>query len=217
MLLRSTGLSVDMDMDRTGAMMDVDRERGGTMRDTAGAAVERAGGAEVYALPYPCPCPGRQPGFDTVRDRGGTMDEDDNGPAILAVADDTEGRDSTMDVERVTELELWMPAVWGRRSGLGTPVRVGTLGELVTDGAAVLDSREPDETRELADALDWVRLRDMDFGRSMDVMLSESPPLRRSCENVEETEWERLRAVSGDGENALGARERLPAEVDFES
>ena len=39
MLLRSTGLSVDMDMDRTGAMTDVDRERGGTMRDTAGTAV----------------------------------------------------------------------------------------------------------------------------------------------------------------------------------
>ena len=42
-LLRSTGLSVDMDMDRTGAMTDVDRERGGTIRDTAGAAVARAG------------------------------------------------------------------------------------------------------------------------------------------------------------------------------
>ena len=44
MLLRSTGLSVDMDMDRTGAMTDVERERGGTMRDTAGVA--RAGTEE---------------------------------------------------------------------------------------------------------------------------------------------------------------------------
>ena len=96
-------------------------------------------------------------------------------------------------------------------------MRAGALGELVTDGAAVLDSRDPEETMELADALDWVRLRDMGLGRSTDVMLSESAPLRRLCENVEDTERERLRAVSGEGENALGARERLPTEVDFES
>ena len=34
---------------------------------------------------------------------------------------------------------------------------------------------------------------------------------------MEDTERERLRAVSGEGENALGARERLPTEVDLES
>ena len=62
-----------------------------------------------------------------------------------------------------------------------------------------------------------MRLRDIGLGRSTEVMLSESAPLRRFCENVEDTERERLRDVSGDGENALGARERFPAEVDFES
>ena len=87
----------------------------------------------------------------------------------------------------------------------------------MTDGAAVLDSREPDETMELADALDWVRLRGVGRGRSTEVTLSESAALRRFCENVEETERERLQAVSGDGEKALGARERFPTEVDFDN
>ena len=74
-------------------------------------------------------------------------------------------------------------------------MRAGALGELVTDGAAVLDSREPDETKELADALDCVRLRDMGLGRSTDVMLSESALLTRFCENVEDAERERPSGV----------------------
>ena len=59
----------------------------------------------------PCPCPGREPGFDTVRLRGGGRDELDDGPAIRAVPEATGGRDSTLEVDRVTELKPCMPAV----------------------------------------------------------------------------------------------------------
>ena len=86
------------DMERTGAMTDAETERGGTIRDTAATR----GGTRLL---------GREPGFDTVRLRGGGREELEDGPAMRAVAEDTGGRESTMEVERVTEWEFWMPAV----------------------------------------------------------------------------------------------------------
>ena len=85
--LRSVGLNIDADMDRTGAMTDVDTERGGTVREAA----ERVG-TEVL--------PGREPGFDNVRVLGCAIED---GFASFAVAADTGGRDSVMEVDRVTE------------------------------------------------------------------------------------------------------------------
>ena len=46
-----------------------------------------------------------------MRLRGGGRDELDDGPAIRAVPEATGGRDSTLEVDRVTELEPCMPAV----------------------------------------------------------------------------------------------------------
>lgn len=157
------------DMDRTGAMTDAETERGGTIRDTAATR----GGTRLL---------GREPGFESVRVRC-RVGVDLLAPTIFALAEATGGRDSVIDVERVTDgwaaIPTLMPAVCGRRKGRGTAVREGVVAwELVTDCGALLESREPDETIELADAFDCVRLR---VGRttSTDVTLSLSAALRR--------------------------------------
>ena len=181
MLFRSAGL-IEVDMDRTGAITDVVTERGGTMRDET----ER-GPWKVFV--------GREPGLDSVRVRGRVWEA----PASLLAAD-TGGRDSVAEVVRVTE-GVWMPAVCGRRSGRGTAAREGVVVcacELVTDCGALLESREPEETIELAEALDWVRLR---VGRpvSMDVTLSVSIVLRRVREELAEVaEVERVSVLDPD-------------------
>ncbi len=163
-LLRSTA-SIEVDIERTGAMIAVETERGGTIRD---AATERGDAMFI----------GREPGFDSVRVRCRVAVCALLTPAIFALADATGGRDSVTEVERVTDGWAPMPAVCGRRNGRGTAVREGVVWELVTDCGALLESREPDETIELADAFDCVRLR---VGRaaSTDVTLSVSAALRR--------------------------------------
>lgn len=80
-----------------------------------------------------------------------------------------------------------------------------------------LESREPDETIELADAFDCVRLRVAGLGRSTDVTLSVSALLRRFWGKVDDNERDRAPAVRGAGEKEVGARDKLPTELDFAS
>ena len=186
---------------RTGAITDEETERGGTILD--GAAREGT---------YVGMCAGRGPGFECVRVRARAA-----APAFASfAADETGGRDSVAEAEteRVMADAVCTPAVRGRRRGRGTAARAAVFCELATEWWA-LESREPEETMELADAFDCVRPR-AGPGSSIEVMLSVSIVLRR--EKDVEAERERARVDGREiGENEVGACGREPMEDDLES